>query len=251
MLFMGQDTNAQGMNSGTSPYPASPPDSQRCGPTTGEPVRPSPHHAGTKNAFILSLIVFLAAVSIAILWNIETKPRTTFFGHSISPAEVAYDFHFTNQDGIGTRLSHWRGKAVLFSFGFTHCPNVCPTTLTHLTDVFRSLSSADRDHVQIAFISVDPTRDTPAQLKDYLSYFDPAFVGLTGTKDEIDRATGAFGASYAFVHKPGDPAEDYNVMHSSNVYLISPKGDWELIYDVQQLEQPEKVAADIKSILHG
>src|SRR5262249_9114354 len=110
-------------------------------------------------------------------------------------------------------------------------PNVCPTTLTNLLGVFRVLPPADRDPVRIAFISVDPQRDTPAQLKNYLSYFDLAFVGLTGSKDEIDRTTGAFDASYAFVHKPDDPPDNYNVMHSANVYLVNPKGEWEMIYE--------------------
>jgi protein SCO1 len=152
--------------------------------------------------------------------------------------------------GVEKRLSQWRGKVVLFFFGFTHCPNICPTTLMNLREAYDTLGPADRDQVRIAFISVDPRRDTPAQLKEYLSYFDPAFVGLTGSKEEIDRATGASGGSYAFVHKPGDPPYEYNVMHSANIYLINPKGEWELIYNVQQLQQPAKVAADIESILH-
>jgi protein SCO1/2 len=116
--------------------------------------------------------------------------------------------------------------------------------------VFQALPPEERNQVRGAFISVDPRRDTPAQLKNYLSYFDPRFVGLTGSKDEIDRATGAFDASYAFVHKPDDQPDNYNVMHSANVYLVNPKGEWEIIYDVQQLQEPEKVAEDIGNILH-
>jgi protein SCO1/2 len=215
--------------------------------------------AGLKNAstdpqskrryFVLSLITLIAAVFVSILWHNETRRPPDFFGHPISPAKHAYDFHLTDQEGTETRLSHWRGKIVLFSFGFTHCPNVCPTILTNLADVFRALPPAERDRVRIAFISVDPHRDAPAQLKNYLCFFDPAFVGLTGAKDEIDRATGAFGASYAFIHKPDDLPENYNVIHSANVYLVNPKGEWELIYDFQQLQEPAKVAADIENIL--
>jgi protein SCO1/2 len=147
-------------------------------------------------------------------------------------------------------FSRWKGKVELFSFGFTHCPNVCPTTLTNLVDVFRALPASDRNRVHIAFISVDPRGDVYAQLKNYLSYFDPAFVGLSGPKEEIDRATAAFGASYSFVHSPSDPADNYGVMHSANVYLINPKGAWEIIYDVQQLQEPARVAKDIENVLH-
>jgi protein SCO1/2 len=199
---------------------------------------------------ILSLTALIAAVFVSILWHNETRHPPGFFGHPISPAKVAYDFRLTDQEGIETRMSQWKGKAVLFSFGFTHCPNVCPTTLTNLVDVFRALPPAERDRVRISFISVDPQRDTPAQLKNYLSYFDTALVGLTGSKDEIDRTTGAFGASYALIHKPDDAPDNYNVMHSANVYLVNPKGEWEIIYDFQQLQDPAKVAADIENILH-
>jgi protein SCO1 len=200
--------------------------------------------------FILSLGGMIAAVLLSLFYSAYRSHPLAFFGHPISPSKIAYDFQFIDQDGAVTRLSQWRGKAVLFSFGFTHCPNVCPTTLTNLAEVFHALPGSDRDRVRIAFISVDPHRDVPAQLKNYLSYFDPAFVGLSGSKEEIDRSTAAFGASYAFVHKPGDPPDDYNVMHSADVYLINPKGAWEMIYDVQQLGESAKVAADIESVLH-
>ena len=200
--------------------------------------------------FILSLLGLMAAVFVSILFQNDRNRSLRFFGHRMNTGKIAYDFHFTNQDGINTRLSQWKGKVVLFSFGFTHCPNVCPTALTNLAEVYQALPQADRNFVCVAFVSVDPKRDTPPQLKNYLSYFNPAFVGLSGPKDEIDRATGAFGASYAFVHTPGAPPDEYNVMHSANVYLVNPKGECEIIYDVQQLQEPAKVAADIETILH-
>jgi protein SCO1/2 len=198
--------------------------------------------------FFLSLITLIGAAAVFIFCH-SKKRSLAFFGHPISPAKAAYDFNLTNQDGIDRRLSQWKGNVVLFSFGFTHCPNVCPTTLSNLAEVFHALPAAERARVRFAFISVDPRRDTPAQLKNYLSYFDPAFAGLTGSKDEIDRTTGAFGASYAFVHRPDDAPLNYSVIHSANVYLINPKGEWEIIYDVQQLQETAKVAADIDSIL--
>jgi protein SCO1/2 len=214
----------------------------------------APAAVGTKrrapNGFLLSIIGFAVAVLIAILLHREPGHSPAFFGHSISPVKQAYDFHFANEMGVEKRLSQWRGKVVLFFFGFTHCPNICPTTLMNLGEVYNTLARADRDQVRFVFISVDPRRDTPAQLRNYLSYFDLPFVGLTGSKEEIDRATGAFGASYAFVHKPGDPADDYNVMHSASVYVVNPMGEWELIYGTEQLQHAANVATDIESILH-
>jgi protein SCO1/2 len=122
--------------------------------------------------------------------------------------------------------------------------------LTNLATIYRALSAADRERVRIAFISVDTRRDTPTVLQSYLSYFDPTFVGLTGSKEDIDRVTGAYGASYAFVHTPGDAPENYIVMHSSNLYLLNPQGQWELIYDFPQLQQPFKIASDVHAILN-
>ena len=200
--------------------------------------------------YALALIALSAAVVVSILWHNESTRSSDFFGHSIGQAKEAYDFRLINQQGMETRLSQWRGQVVLFCFGFTHCPSVCPSTLTNLVAVYRALPVADRDRVRIAFISVDTKRDTPQTLKDYLSYFDPAFIGLTGSKEDIDGTIGGYGASYAFIHTPGDAPENYNLMHSSNVYLVNPKGQWELIYDFQQLQEPAKVAADIDNILH-
>jgi protein SCO1/2 len=197
-----------------------------------------------------SLTALSAAVVVSILWHNERTRSSDFFGHSIGQAKEAYDFRLINQQGMETRLSQWRGQVVLFCFGFTHCPSVCPTTLTNLVAVYRALPVADRDRVRVAFISVDTRRDTPQTLKDYLSYFDPAIIGLTGSKEDIDGTIGGYGASYAFIHTPGDAPENYNLMHSSNVYLVNPKGQWELIYDFQQLQEPAKVAADIDNILH-
>jgi protein SCO1 len=200
--------------------------------------------------YALSLKAVSAAVVASILWHNERTRSPGFFGHLISPAKGAYDFRLINQQGMETRLNQWRGKVVLFCFGFTHCPSICPATLTHLVGVLQALPPAEREHVRIVFISVDPQRDTPAQLKSYLSYFDPAIVGLTGSKEDIDGTTGGYGASYAFIHTPGDAPENYNVMHSSNVYLVNPKGQWELIYDFQQLQQASKVASDVDYILN-
>jgi protein SCO1/2 len=196
---------------------------------------------------VFALIGLCAAAGASLL--LPNHRKHTFFGQSIRPPESAFNFHLTNQQGMQGRLSHWRGHVVLFSFGFTHCPNVCPATLTNLIAIYQALPPADRERVRIAFISVDTQRNRPTALREYLSYFDPTFIGLTGPKEDIDRVTGAFGASYALIHKPSDAPENYNVMHSANIYLVNPKGEWELIYDYEQLQEPSKVASDINYIL--
>ena len=85
---------------------------------------------------------------------------------------------------------------MLFSFGFTHCPNVCPTTLSDLAKVYRALPAKDRTKVQVLFVSVDPHRDKPETMKNYVPYFDDSFIGLTGTEAALAEAAKAYGAYY-------------------------------------------------------
>ena len=88
--------------------------------------------------YAVSLLAVSAAVVVSILWHSDQPRSIHFFGHSIASAKSAYDFRLINQEGAETRLRDWRGQVVLFCFGFTHCPNVCPTTLTNLADVLRA-----------------------------------------------------------------------------------------------------------------
>jgi cytochrome oxidase Cu insertion factor (SCO1/SenC/PrrC family) len=107
---------------------------------------------------------------------------------------------------------------------------------------------SNRRHIVIAAIALCAAVGASFLLENQKR--QTTFVGLTGSKEDIDRVTGAYGASYAFVHTPGDPPENYNVMHSSNLYLVNPEGQWELIYDFQQLQQSFKIASDVHAILH-
>src|ERR1700739_1259895 len=102
--------------------------------------------------FILFLVGLTAATIISVLCHYERSRPPVYFGHPITPAKVAYDFQLINQDGAQIRLSQLKGKVVLFSFGFTHCPNVCPTTLTDLAKVYHALPEHDRQRVQVLFV---------------------------------------------------------------------------------------------------
>jgi protein SCO1 len=102
--------------------------------------------------------------------------------------------------GKAFHLSQLRGKVVLFYFGFTHCPNICPTTLTDLGNVSRALPDKARPKVQVLFVTIDPERDQPDVMKKYISYCDPDFLGLTGSTDQVSKAATAYGASFEKVH---------------------------------------------------
>jgi protein SCO1/2 len=122
-------------------------------------------------------------------------------------------------------LSSLRGKVVLVAFGFTSCPDVCPTTLSSWTAALNSLSPAERARVRGLFVSVDPARDTPAHVAQYAAYFHPNLVGATGSRAQIDAVTKTFGAFYEVHAKEGaDAGADYAVDHAVFTWVVDPEG---------------------------
>ena len=136
--------------------------------------------------------------------------------------QPATEFSLTDQDGKPFHLSQLRGKAVLLFFGYTHCPDACPTTMAKLARVFKQLGP-DADKVVVVFVSVDPDRDTTNVLKNYLAYFRMRSIGLTGTKQEIDEVVKQYGARYEI--EQSDSAAGYHVNHSTDLYLLNQKGE--------------------------
>jgi protein SCO1/2 len=194
-------------------------------------------------------IVLLVAVGLSILFGVKQHAQQGFFGMRLFPLKTAYDFKLNGPNGAEVRLDQFQGKAVLFLFGFTHCPNVCPTSLTNLTDVYQALTPEERKEVQVVFISVDPNRDTPQTLAQYLTSFDPSFLGLTGRKPAIDQTVLAYGGSYEMVAGPTNQANDYSVNHSAYTYLVNPSGKLELLYGNEKLADVRQMIADIRAVL--
>src|ERR1700735_5443679 len=135
--------------------------------TVSEPeknvIRNSSAPAVTRRMFVAAIALGLALL-FSFLFTRYFAYRTVqenFYGQALVPAKAAFDFHLVDQDGKPFQLSQMRGKTVLFSFGFTHCPNVCPTTLSDLAKVYQALPAEDREKVQILFVSIDPHRDKP------------------------------------------------------------------------------------------
>jgi protein SCO1 len=143
-----------------------------------------------------------------------------------SSAPIGGAFQLTDQTGRTVNQSLLTGKWSAVYFGYTYCPDVCPTTLQMLGTVERSLGPRQKDF-QVVFVTVDPARDTPSQLKLYLSngVFPPGATGLTGTTDQIAQITGAYGV---YFQKEGTGA-DYTVNHSSAIYLMNPKGGFDSV----------------------
>jgi protein SCO1/2 len=140
------------------------------------------------------------------------------------PAALTVGGPFSLVDGDGHPVTDqtWRGKYMLVYFGYTYCPDVCPTTLTNLADALDKLG-ATADRVQPLFVTVDPKRDTPTVVKQYAAAFGPRIVGLTGSAEQIASAARAYRVYYA-EHRTGPGPDDYSMDHSSVLYLMGPDG---------------------------
>src|SRR3984885_5123909 len=209
--------------------------------------------AVTRRIFVAAAALVLA-LRVSLLFTRYSAYRTVqenFYGQALVPAKQAFDFHLVDQDGKSFQLSQMRGKTVLFSFGFTHCPNVCPTTLSDLAKVYQALPAEDREKVQVLFVSVDPQRDKPETMKSYVPYFNDSFIGLTGTEAELAEAAKAYGAYYEIIHDAGTNPDLYTVNHSALIYLISPDGKWKLLYNFDQVRDSKKMVQDLKQVLAG
>lgn len=128
----------------------------------------------------------------------------------------------TNQDGQAVAVDQLKGKWSLLFFGYTFCPDICPTSLGFTSQALASLDKAELDKVQMLFVTVDPERDTLDKLKAYTAYFHPSILGLSGTPEEIARVAKSYGAVYA--KQETGSAGGYVVDHSANTYVIAPDG---------------------------
>lgn len=147
--------------------------------------------------------------------------KLAFKGVDLTGAEYARSLNLPDQDGRSRSLADFKGKVVVVFFGYTQCPDVCPTTMAELAEVKRSLG-ADGERVQGVFVSVDPERDTPALLKAYMASFDPSFVALRGSEEQTKAAAKEFKVYYAKV--PGKTPESYTLDHTAASFIFDPEG---------------------------
>ena len=158
-------------------------------------------------------------------------------------AAIGGPFHLIDQDGRAVSDQDFRGKPLLVFFGYTHCPDVCPTTLFDVSEVMRRLGP-EADRAAALFITVDPQRDTPATLKDYLSSFDPHLRGLTGSTDATAAVAKAYRVYYKKVPTEGD---DYTMDHTAIVYLMDKDGHF--VAPISLRRNPEAAADDLRRYL--
>jgi protein SCO1/2 len=158
---------------------------------------------------------------------------------------VGGDFVLTDHNSQRFELSSLRGKAVLIFFGYTSCPDVCPTTLSKLSSVYKRLGT-NAPRVKTLYITVDPDRDTPAVMKADLGSFDLDALGLTGTKPEIDKVVALYGASYEIIPTPQSAAK-YTVAHSTTLYALDPAGRTRVLFPYDATV--DEIVKGLRSIL--
>jgi protein SCO1/2 len=168
-----------------------------------------------------SLTAGLAMVSAAVLLSACSKQTPQFRAVDITGADYARDLPLTDQHGRERSMADFKGKVVVVFFGFTQCPDVCPTTLQELVEV-KKLLGKDGDKVQGVFVTVDPERDTPEVLKAYMANFDPSFVALRGSPEQLATVAKDFKIYYKRVE--GKTPTSYTMDHSAASYVFDTQG---------------------------
>jgi protein SCO1/2 len=195
--------------------------------------------------FLFLVVIAAAAGGILFLYQSARDDRARFGGQHILSERIGGSFQLTDHHGRTVSDTDLRGRFALIFFGYTQCPDVCPMTLLSLTEALELLGH-DGDAIQPVFITVDPLRDTPEIIADYLSNFHPRFIGLTGTRQQIASVERAF-AVYAKAADGADKNANYLVDHTALAYLIGPDGAFRAF--IQQTLSAAEMAEKIREHL--
>src|SRR3569623_1836416 len=187
-----------------------------------------------------ALTVLAASLTLAACK--DAKPQ--FNAIDLTGADYAKDFHLPDTDGRMRSLADFKGKVVAVFFGYTQCPDVCPTTMAELADAKKQLGP-DGDKLQVVFITVDPERDTPKTLKAYMANFDPTFIGLVPTPDQLAQVAKDFKVYYKKAEGPTPTS--YTMDHSAATYIYDPEGHLRLYTRYGQ--GPQLLVSDITKLL--
>lgn len=194
------------------------------------------------------LLSFLPAVLLALgvlsLAACQQSPAEKFVNTDVTGLEYAKDFALTDHNGKPRTLTDFKGKAVVMFFGYTQCPDVCPTTMAEMANVMKELGP-QADKVQVLFVTVDPARDTPQILSQYVPAFDKRFLGLYGDEAATAKVAKEFKVFYQKV--PGKTAGSYTMDHTAGSYVFDPQGHIRLF--VRHGQGAEPIVHDLKLLL--
>jgi len=171
-------------------------------------------------------------------------PKPGFKSNDITGSDCCRQFRLTDQNGKTRTLADFRGKAVVMFFGYTQCPDVCPTTLADLKSVMRQLGP-DAQRVQVLFVTLDPERDTRALLAQYVAAFDPSFLGLYGDVETTAKTAREFHVFYQ--KQPGPTPGSYTLEHTAGSYVFDPQGRVRLF--VHYGDPGANLVSDLRTLL--
>ncbi|ASK36406.1 SCO family protein [Alloalcanivorax mobilis] len=189
---------------------------------------------------LIALTTLVFALALASCNNAPVS----FHGKDITGVMPDLQFQLTGEQGQTVTEQRFQDKAVILFFGYTHCPDFCPTTLTSLAQALKKLPEQTREQIRVMFVSVDPDRDTPELLKKYTGYFGPRIVGLTGNKEQLDTLTKRYRTTYGY-DEP-DENGNYLVSHGLAMYGFDKQGKVHLF---MRNDQPvDQIAEDLAAL---
>lgn len=190
------------------------------------------------------LIASLFVVAALIGCDQLSQPQQKFSSMDVTGAEWGKSFQLTDHNGQPRKIEDFKGKAVALFFGYTNCPDICPTTMMKLASVREKLGK-DAERFQVLMVTLDPKRDTPEVLKKYVPAFHPTFLGLSGDEQQVDSTIKDF-KGVRIVQKP-DQNGFYSVDHTGGVYIFDPQGRLRLFAKDQ--DSAEVIAQDVKNLI--
>lgn len=196
----------------------------------------------------LSLVVGLWLSQQMLMNNNDTKIPKNLDATVLPNARPLVGFNMVDQNNQTFSPAQLKGQWSFLFFGFTNCPDVCPTTLKAMQAVWKTLPTkmGDLGHPKLVFVSVDPDRDKPETLKQYVQFFNPEFSAATGKLDELDKLTNQIGILYGYDEKENDKDQEYIVNHSAQLILVDPKGRMRAVISPPHIS--ETIAANFQTI---
>lgn len=192
-----------------------------------------------KIKIFLSVIAVVAGLAAGYYFF---RPHT-FHGTVIQSPDPSYNFTLTSVNG-DVSPSDYRGKIVLIYFGYTFCPDICPATLASVAQALRDMGTKAED-VQLIMVSLDPGRDTPEKLAEYVAHFHPSFIGITGTQAQLDEVASLYGIYYQKTQ--GSDASGYLIDHTATLLVLDREGYLKLVFPFGVT--PQEIADDLKYML--
>ena len=192
-----------------------------------------------KIKIFLSVIAVVAGLAAGYYFF---RPHT-FHGTVIQSPDPSYNFTLTSVNG-DVSPSDYRGKIVLLYFGYTFCPDICPATLASVAQALRDMGTKAED-IQLIMVSLDPGRDTPEKLAEYVAHFHPSFIGITGTQAQLDEVASLYGIYYQKTQ--GSDASGYLIDHTATLLVLDREGYLKLVFPFGVT--PQEIADDLKYML--